>query len=1028
MNIVQDPQCDACGSPLPAGKDSGLCRACLWAGDSNDGDATNNTRSEGQELLVELSALLPDFEWLDVIGQGGMGTVYKARQKRLDRLVAVKVLSEEISIDKLFASRFEREAKILARLNHPHIVTIHDFGQELDVYFLVMEHVEGANLAQVLQRGPLQIGRALRVARQLCSALLCAHERGILHRDIKPANILLDSEGMVKIADFGLAKLGGATEAVDTFTMPGTTMGTPRYMAPEQWEAPERVDHRADIFAFGMIFYQMLTAKVPSGMIQLPSKTTDVDSLADHIVRRCLAPEVTDRYEDASALESDLLALDRTSGAQIRLRAEDSWLRPPPAQLPANGAPEEATVIDTAKAAEPVAVSLPAAQSRRRLPIQWLVAATLLVCSMGGWALWKKQESVPKSDHAASQRLVTLPALVGAQWWFDDMPYLIPPVRWQLAQAGAGRPIEQVTSASAVSELRTQLRAQTLELSQTTTDAALAEVLHDLLKRRSVALHEVEAKVAPLAVIDSPMWQHTHGVLLQRRGQYAEAIGQYRAAIRCYKKDNTSKSRLASLCMADLAKCYSVSGQHDEAVVAYDRALSSVLPSAAPFFHVVCLADKSSSCRRIQAWEEAEQCLQGADRLLALIGASADHPLITYIHQRFGWLYMDAWKLEQARSAFQKSITSRAQQLANDDGLALRIQQSHDEMAFAMCQRYAGQDVEALTSYESVRQFLVTLQERVNRSPDALRDWLSRYHNVSERMGDCYLFGPEDSQSLAVSHFHQSLLDLRRAMNELEAENAKGFLPQLARYLGKSALALALQGKSQGTFDATQGELANLALSGSHQTSTKLFSQVATLLWVAKRAPQRSGEHVAALQALVEANKQSLFSRDEREVFLLAARELAMLVDREGAESLSQVITMLLLKEPIDRSVLPFLRPHFNRLVSLRLNVVGGADWGIVRDMQFAKTGLRLTDLPKGPALIIYFQADRERCHLVRVLPDATCTLQTVPITDPKELWQHESMNTWLEGVVDVYWTDLSLPRPLTLDMAVGVPASVRVH
>ena len=172
MNIVQDPQCDACGSPLPAGKGSGLCRACLWAGDSNDGDATNNTRSEGQELLVELSALLPDFEWLDVIGQGGMGTVYKARQKRLDRLVAVKVLSEEISIDKLFASRFEREAKILARLNHPHIVTIHDFGQELDVYFLVMEHVEGANLAQVLQRGPLQIGRALRVARQLCSALL----------------------------------------------------------------------------------------------------------------------------------------------------------------------------------------------------------------------------------------------------------------------------------------------------------------------------------------------------------------------------------------------------------------------------------------------------------------------------------------------------------------------------------------------------------------------------------------------------------------------------------------------------------------------------------------------------------------------------------------------------------------------------------------------------------------------------------------------------------------------------------------
>ena len=183
--------------------------------------------NDDEDTLAELSELLPEFEWLDVIGRGGMGTVYKAHQKRLDRLVAVKVLSEEISVESRFAARFEREAKILARLNHPHIVTIHDFGQELDIYYLVMEYVDGIDLAKLLKREPRTVETSIRIARQLCSALVFAHERGILHRDIKPANVLMDADGLVKIADFGLAKLGPVLDAVGTLTQPGTTMGPP---------------------------------------------------------------------------------------------------------------------------------------------------------------------------------------------------------------------------------------------------------------------------------------------------------------------------------------------------------------------------------------------------------------------------------------------------------------------------------------------------------------------------------------------------------------------------------------------------------------------------------------------------------------------------------------------------------------------------------------------------------------------------------------------------------------------------------
>ncbi len=214
---------------------------------------------------AELAPHFPQLEILSLIGQGGMGAVYLARQLKLDRFVGLKVLPEEWGRDPAFSERFQREARALARLNHPHIVSVHDFGDAGGHFYLLMEYVDGANLRRLLQSGPLEPRLALQMVPQICDALQYAHEEGVVHRDIKPENILLDNRGRVKIADFGLAKLVGPSRA--SFTLTGThqVMGTLDYMAPEQRSRPQEVDHRADIYSLGVVFYEMLTGELPLG-------------------------------------------------------------------------------------------------------------------------------------------------------------------------------------------------------------------------------------------------------------------------------------------------------------------------------------------------------------------------------------------------------------------------------------------------------------------------------------------------------------------------------------------------------------------------------------------------------------------------------------------------------------------------------------------------------------------------------------------------------------------------------------------
>jgi hypothetical protein len=269
---------------------------------SADGGGQGSWTPPGVE---EIAPLFPGYEIQALIGRGGMGAVYRARQPALDRLVAIKVLPLEISVDEEIAARFRREARALARLQHPHIIAVHEFGATSEGHlFFVMEYVEGTDLAALLRGGRLVVTQALDVVRQVCEALQFAHAHGVIHRDIKPANVLVDAAGCVKVGDFGLAKLAQASDAPNESRTATAALGTPDYTAPEQWRGA--ADHRADIYSLGVMFYEMLTGEVPHGVFDPPSKKAPVDARLDPVVLRALQEAPERRYQQAGELRDDV--------------------------------------------------------------------------------------------------------------------------------------------------------------------------------------------------------------------------------------------------------------------------------------------------------------------------------------------------------------------------------------------------------------------------------------------------------------------------------------------------------------------------------------------------------------------------------------------------------------------------------------------------------------------------------------------------------------------------------------------------
>jgi len=300
-------------------------------------DSTTTAESHFSPPSPEaLDALLTDYSVTELVGQGGMGAVYRGVQLKLDRDVAIKVLPKTFGADLNFAARFEGEAKAMAKLTHNNIVSVFDYGETTDgeLLFFCMEFVEGTDLHHIIHTAETYVAHKMSYLGQICDALAYAHANGIVHRDIKPENILIDKTGMVKVADFGLAKVDHAS--VDS----GIELGTPDYMAPEVFDPTVEIDQRADIFSMGVLTYETLTKKLPSSESPLTS-ALGFDIRFDALIAKAMATDPANRFQIIQELKDAFREIAQT---------------PAPAKksaTPAKKAARKKLVISTTRRATP---------------------------------------------------------------------------------------------------------------------------------------------------------------------------------------------------------------------------------------------------------------------------------------------------------------------------------------------------------------------------------------------------------------------------------------------------------------------------------------------------------------------------------------------------------------------------------------------------------------------------------------------------------------------------------------------------
>lgn len=320
--------------------------------------------------------MLGPYRIIQQIGRGGMATVYKAYQPSMDRYVAIKILPGELAESKEFAGRFQQESRIIARLEHLHILPVFDYGENDGIAYLVMRHLEAGTLKERLESGPLSLSEIDRLLTQLCQALSYAHGRGVIHRDLKPANALIDEHGNLFLTDFGIAKL---LEGTSNFTNTDAVMGTPAYISPEQAQG-QTVDQRSDIYSLGIILYEMVTGRVPftadtplavifkhvSDPLPLPSTIKpDVPEAIEQVILKALAKQPEDRFATAS----EFLA---------------AWKRAYTESESASRAPllETATMKGSAlppgKASQPTGTAV--SETRSKGSSSWIIGGVISVC------------------------------------------------------------------------------------------------------------------------------------------------------------------------------------------------------------------------------------------------------------------------------------------------------------------------------------------------------------------------------------------------------------------------------------------------------------------------------------------------------------------------------------------------------------------------------------------------------------------------------------------------------------------------
>lgn len=426
MSKLSPQTCPKCGVSVPEAAPHNLCPQCLL------GDVARATREDGQAhrqltppATEELAAAFPSLEIGELIGQGGMGFVYHARQPTLSRDVALKVLPESLAKDPAFAERFSREGRLLGKLSHPNITSIYESGQAGPFYYLLMEYIDGVNLRQAMRAAKFSPEQALRVVPSICEALQYAHDQGVLHRDIKPENILLDTQGRIKIADFGIAKMVGDAKTSSGLTVSGATMGTPHYMAPEQVESSAQIDHRADIYSLGVVFYELLTGELPIGRFEPPSQRTTMDKRLDEVVLRALEKDRERRQQSASEVKTQVeTASEDASYAPSRETRSPTEEARRKAKAPAIGLAAVAGVTLLRLFASPDNEFIPTIPSMfpNNFSIPgFLLPSYLLLLTFAGFLLYAAQK-LRALEHRGIALLGGQLAILSAPWTWIGLP------------------------------------------------------------------------------------------------------------------------------------------------------------------------------------------------------------------------------------------------------------------------------------------------------------------------------------------------------------------------------------------------------------------------------------------------------------------------------------------------------------------------------------------------------------------------------------------------------------------------------
>lgn len=360
----------------------------------------------------ELAAMLPQYDIHHLIAAGGMGAVYAGSQRALDRPVAIKVLPPGAAKDGESIDRFRTEAKAMARLIHPNIPAVYDFDVSSGYCYLVMEFIDGRNVHELVTQHSLTPELTCNLIAQVCEALQFAHQRGIVHGDIKPSNLLVTQEGVLKLADFGLAQLmdAGSRESGGDYA----PMGTPEYAAPELWQPDVVMDHRADLYSLGCVFYEMLTGAPPEGSFQLPAGPLKLDPKIDAIISRCMQQQPAQRYQSAAEIKKDVDAIRH--GAAIPATTASSAkpaavrvVRPGKGRLPSQSPPRPGPVPGSGQTRGPRVRRSPnprGAESSSR-PLLWL----LLLAAVIGLTVYllKFRNGVPIKVTPAKNPAVLIP-------------------------------------------------------------------------------------------------------------------------------------------------------------------------------------------------------------------------------------------------------------------------------------------------------------------------------------------------------------------------------------------------------------------------------------------------------------------------------------------------------------------------------------------------------------------------------------------------------------------------------------------